>query len=271
MTSRRYTGQRMEGIGLYDYGARWFDASSGRFIQANTIVPNPGDSQAWDRYAAMNNNPVVFVDPTGHMADQCGGGGAFSMGEEWWKKRQEKLSDLNNDSNPVNKSSRMSDAKLLSFNFTAGFGGFFVTRGCDFLITEDQIGAFRTMSNGPGFGGYTAIIVNREDEDRTFVTPQISFTAMYGDVFGDSLQNDVSNYQGTSWIGGGNMALVTSDYFSSVSPKTGKTNNEITGMATGMSWGIPEMGNYNYYSKANYLQNVSESLTGLARELRLIH
>ncbi|MEJ2601540.1 MAG: hypothetical protein P8Z00_24670, partial [Anaerolineales bacterium] len=113
--------------------------------------------------------------------------------------------------------------------------------------------------------------VNREDEDRTFVTPQISFTAMYGDVFGDSLQNDVSNYQGTSLIGGGNMALVTSDYFSSVSLKTGKTNNEITGMATGMSWGIPEVGGYNYYSKANYMQNVSESLTGLARELSFIH
>jgi RHS repeat-associated protein len=88
MTSLRYTGQRMEGIGLYDYGARWFDASIGRFVQADSIVPNLGDPQAWDRYAAMNNNPVVFVDPSGHMADQ--GGGASSMGEDWWKNRQEK-------------------------------------------------------------------------------------------------------------------------------------------------------------------------------------
>jgi hypothetical protein len=36
----------------------------------------------------MNNNPVVFVDPTGHMADR--GGGASSMGDDWWKKRQDK-------------------------------------------------------------------------------------------------------------------------------------------------------------------------------------
>jgi RHS repeat-associated protein len=79
MTSRRYTGQRMEGIGLYDYGARWFDASLGRFVQADTIVPNPGDPQAWDRYAAMANNPIRFIDPTGHREcesstsdQQCG-------------------------------------------------------------------------------------------------------------------------------------------------------------------------------------------------------
>jgi RHS repeat-associated protein len=89
MTSLRYTGQRMEGIGLYDYGARWFDASLGRFIQADTIVPKPGDPQAWDRYAAMANNPVRYIDPSGHMADA--GGGASSMGEDWWRKRQEKL------------------------------------------------------------------------------------------------------------------------------------------------------------------------------------
>jgi hypothetical protein len=31
-------------------------------------VPNPGNPQAWDRYAAMNNNPVKFVDPSGHCA-----------------------------------------------------------------------------------------------------------------------------------------------------------------------------------------------------------
>jgi RHS repeat-associated protein len=89
-TSYRYAGHRVEAsLGLYYYGVRWYDSSLGRFLSADTIVPNPGDPQAWDRYAAMNNNPVVFVDPSGHLADQ--GGGASSMGEDWWKKRQDKL------------------------------------------------------------------------------------------------------------------------------------------------------------------------------------
>jgi hypothetical protein len=64
---------------LYYYGARWYDASLGRFLSADTIVPNPGDPQAWDRYAAMNNNPVVFVDPSGHMAAQGTGGGGLNL------------------------------------------------------------------------------------------------------------------------------------------------------------------------------------------------
>jgi hypothetical protein len=41
----------------------------------------------------MNNNPVVFVDPTGHMVDQ--GGGASSMGNKWWEDRQKRLDFLN--------------------------------------------------------------------------------------------------------------------------------------------------------------------------------
>jgi hypothetical protein len=46
-------------------------------------VPNLGDPQAWDRYAAMNNNPVVFVDPTGHMAIEGTGG----VGGKKYEKR----------------------------------------------------------------------------------------------------------------------------------------------------------------------------------------
>jgi RHS repeat-associated protein len=74
-TTYRYTGQRAEaGLGLYYYGARWYDhevgakrhPALGRFVQADTIVPNPGDPQAYDRYAYANNNPLKYVDPSGH-------------------------------------------------------------------------------------------------------------------------------------------------------------------------------------------------------------
>ena len=38
---------------------------SGRFMQADTIVPTVQGTQAWDRFAYINNNPVNGTDPTG--------------------------------------------------------------------------------------------------------------------------------------------------------------------------------------------------------------
>ena len=67
MTELRYTGQRAEGIGLYDYGARWYDAALGRFVQADTDVPeSQWNTQGFDRYAFVANNPVKYIDLSGH-------------------------------------------------------------------------------------------------------------------------------------------------------------------------------------------------------------
>ena len=53
-TSFRFTGQRQEsGIGLYLYNSRWYDSSLGRFTQADTIVPQPGNVLAWDPHARL--------------------------------------------------------------------------------------------------------------------------------------------------------------------------------------------------------------------------
>jgi RHS repeat-associated protein len=66
-TSYRYTGQREEaGLGLYYYGARWYDPALGRFIQPDTIVPDPGNPADFDRYAYVRNNPLRYTDPSGH-------------------------------------------------------------------------------------------------------------------------------------------------------------------------------------------------------------
>jgi RHS repeat-associated protein len=70
-TNHKFTDQREEAaLGIYFFNARWFDPSLGRFISPDTIVPTGTQgTQAWDRYAFVNNNPVRYNDPTGHVAD----------------------------------------------------------------------------------------------------------------------------------------------------------------------------------------------------------
>jgi hypothetical protein len=38
----------------------------GRFVSADSIVPEPGNPQAWNRYSYAYGNPLRYTDPTGH-------------------------------------------------------------------------------------------------------------------------------------------------------------------------------------------------------------
>jgi RHS repeat-associated protein len=69
-TKYTYTGQysNVTDFGLMYYNARWYDSLLGRFTQADTMVPQPGNPMAWDRFAYTLNNPVNFTDPSGNKA-----------------------------------------------------------------------------------------------------------------------------------------------------------------------------------------------------------
>ncbi|MCB0036462.1 MAG: hypothetical protein KDE51_20660 [Anaerolineales bacterium] len=49
--------------------SRWYDGSIGRFISADSIVPDPTNPQSFNRYSYTYNNPVKYTDPSGHCAD----------------------------------------------------------------------------------------------------------------------------------------------------------------------------------------------------------
>ena len=51
---------------MYDYNARWYDPEIGRFLQPDSIVPSPFESQSLNRYSYVMNYPVNMVDPSGH-------------------------------------------------------------------------------------------------------------------------------------------------------------------------------------------------------------
>ena len=71
VTDLLYTGQKLEEeLGLYYYVARWYDPYLNRFLSPDSIIPDPRRSTAYDRYAYVQNNPLKFSDPTGHMRTQ---------------------------------------------------------------------------------------------------------------------------------------------------------------------------------------------------------
>jgi len=68
--TRRFQGREIDSeLGMYDFGARIYRADLGRFMTADSIVPEALDSQSWNRHAFVRNNPLGFIDPSGH-ADQ---------------------------------------------------------------------------------------------------------------------------------------------------------------------------------------------------------
>ena len=71
ITDHGYTGHAHNNSGDNDLGliymrARYFLPEAGRFISADTLVPDPMNPQQFNRYTYGLNSPINFSDPTGH-------------------------------------------------------------------------------------------------------------------------------------------------------------------------------------------------------------
>ncbi|HXF84636.1 MAG TPA: RHS repeat-associated core domain-containing protein [Anaerolineales bacterium] len=67
MTDKLFTGQRaIAALDIYHYQARFYSPSLGRFLSADTVIPNAAIPQTWNRYAYSLNNPINYADPSGH-------------------------------------------------------------------------------------------------------------------------------------------------------------------------------------------------------------
>ena len=74
VSDRGFTGHRQNNTGAYDLkliymNARYYHPQLGRFVSPDTIVPEPGEPQSYNRYAYSYNNPINYIDPTGHLTE----------------------------------------------------------------------------------------------------------------------------------------------------------------------------------------------------------
>ena len=114
LTDEGYTGHKhnnlgggADDLGLIYMNARYYVPNIGRFASADTIVPDPANPQSFNRYSYVNNNPLRYIDPTGHftneaiwnyiMENECDGNSqcaedvwwTWYEDEEWWGMLQE--------------------------------------------------------------------------------------------------------------------------------------------------------------------------------------
>ncbi len=67
LTNYAFTDQERDPeSGLYNYNARLYDPVIGQFITPDSIVLDLFDPQTLNRYSYCRNNPLIYVDPSGH-------------------------------------------------------------------------------------------------------------------------------------------------------------------------------------------------------------
>jgi RHS repeat-associated protein len=91
-----YTDQSVLGVHMYlnHMNGRVQDAITGRFLSPDPNVPDPGNTQSYNRYSYVNNNPLTYTDPTGF--DDCGDDGCYSAPTE----SDSEFGGYNDDPNP---------------------------------------------------------------------------------------------------------------------------------------------------------------------------
>lgn len=71
ITDRGYTGhEHLQGVGLINMNARLYDPILHRFLAPDDIVQDPFNTQDYNRYAYVLNNPLKYIDPSGNYKDE---------------------------------------------------------------------------------------------------------------------------------------------------------------------------------------------------------
>jgi RHS repeat-associated protein len=115
-----YTGQTALGVsmGLNHLNGRVQDAITGRFLSPDPHIPDPGNTQSFNRYSYVNNNPLSEIDPSGF----------FNLGD---------LLNPFSNSNPLNPFGNVG-RQLLASPFTGIFvGAQFGLRQVDSVLRDD--------------------------------------------------------------------------------------------------------------------------------------
>ena len=71
--SKGYTGHKeLSDLGIIHMNGRIYDPTLGRFLQADPHIQAPTNSQNYNRYSYVLNNPMSYTDPSGYFFKKLG-------------------------------------------------------------------------------------------------------------------------------------------------------------------------------------------------------
>lgn len=162
-----------------------YDAALGRFISADTIVPDPNNPQALNRYAYALNNPMRYTDPTGNYSDGCYycGGGVDS-----YNRFDFGLPDFNAQTSTFN----LSVINTSTVSFSADFNRYPV-QNFDFSRERSLSDPFFSYDGGGNLafissdtnGYYQSSSIFDNDQGLAFGIPQYDSRAQQPTIFDD--------------------------------------------------------------------------------------
>ncbi|GGH61419.1 hypothetical protein GCM10008014_36840 [Paenibacillus silvae] len=83
----RYAGEYWDEVtGLQYLRARWYDPSVGRFINEDSYEGQLTNPLSLNLYTYVRNNPLIYIDPSGHREEWGAGGGAGKDFGYWQKQ-----------------------------------------------------------------------------------------------------------------------------------------------------------------------------------------
>jgi hypothetical protein len=133
--------------------------SLGWFTQADSIIPDPGISQVWDRYTYVLNSPLRFTDPSGHYYYDLGcdclvdnGVNVMQYKDYLYYVHKENPIDLRNSEQFIKKKENIAMG-------VRGEASGWIIKGLDinldilYFFESNEIGIFVSQPGQTGIGG----------------------------------------------------------------------------------------------------------------------
>jgi RHS repeat-associated protein len=75
LSSAKFNTHELDQTGLSYFNARYYDSDTGRFISPDPTVPDPNNTQAYNRYMFVEGNPISYIDANGYEKATGGNNG----------------------------------------------------------------------------------------------------------------------------------------------------------------------------------------------------